>query len=316
MGRPKVSISVPVYNTEKYLRQCLDSLINQTLQDIEIIVVNDGSTDSSESICKEYAEKDSRIKLVSKENGGLASARQAALEISTGEYFCACDSDDWTEQTMYEELYNKAVETGADVVMCDYIEDHSTRGKTRKNCNFDSLGKKDLLNEILLGNFPHMIWNKIVRHEVFSQFNLSWEHGINQGEDLLMCMKMFSHEISVAVVPQELYHYRIVSNGDSYTHNITLSTFNQSLMVFKWAEKNCLHEKYKTGLNHMRVNLSIMGLRIKSGMTAKMYKKLIMNSLSVFDILKSEGVSPKGIVAIITKIFGYSMGRTIIRYFY
>lgn len=316
MERPKVSISVPVYNMEKYLCQCLDSLINQTLQDIEIVIVNDGSTDGSDSICNEYAKKDSRIKLISKENGGLASARQAALEVCTGEFFCACDADDWVEPRMYELLYKKAVETNADIVMCDYVENHSTGKVVNKIYPFNALQGKDNLSETLLGHFPHMIWNKLIRRELFSRYNLYWEQGINQGEDMLMCMKIFSHNVSIEMVPLLLYHYRIVTGGNSYTHNITLSTFDQSRKVVEWAEKNFSKNKYMKELTHLRVNLMITGLRVNSGMNTVLFNNKVMKTLPLSLIMKHEGISGKGIVALLTKLFGYSFGRILLRLIY
>lgn len=314
--KPLVSISVPIYNVEKYLRQCLDSLKNQTLYDIEVIMVNDGSTDQSEAICLEYANSDVRFKLISKENGGLASARQAALEISTGEYFCACDADDWVEPTMYEELYKKAVETGVDIVMCDYVENYSTGKEIKTTYPFDTLQGKDILSETLLGHFPHMIWNKIIRRDLFSRYNLYWVQGINQGEDMLMCMKLFQHDISLEFVSMPLYHYRIVESGNSYTHNITISSFNQSYRVVKWAEHNISGDMYKKGLVHMRVNLSITGLRVKKDMTAELYNKMVTEELPFFYILRYEGFTKKGLVAILTRLFGYSFGRFLIKIFY
>ena len=98
---PKVSIIVPVYKVEKYLRKCIDSIINQTLKDIEIILVDDGSPDNCGKICDEYAAKDTRIKVIHKENGGLSSARNAGMEVAEGEYIGFVDSDDWIESDMY-----------------------------------------------------------------------------------------------------------------------------------------------------------------------------------------------------------------------
>jgi glycosyltransferase involved in cell wall biosynthesis len=95
--------------------------VNQTLGNIEIILIDDGSPDGSGAICDEYSKRDTRIKVVHKENGGLSSARNVGLELSTGEYYIVCDSDDWVETTMYEELYNKAKQEDADIVLCDYL---------------------------------------------------------------------------------------------------------------------------------------------------------------------------------------------------
>ena len=116
----KISIIIPIYNTEKHLRKCLDSVINQTLHDIEIICVNDGSSDGSAGILKEYANKDKRIKIFYKENAGLVAARKTGIELATGAYVGFVDSDDWVEPDMFEKLYNRAAQYEADLVTCGY----------------------------------------------------------------------------------------------------------------------------------------------------------------------------------------------------
>lgn len=116
--RPKVSIIVPVYNVEKYIHRCIESLINQTLKDIEIILVDDESPDSCPFICDEYAKKDPRIKVIHKKNEGLGLTRNAGLEIANGEFIAFIDSDDWVDQTMYETLYNTAQKNKCDTVYC------------------------------------------------------------------------------------------------------------------------------------------------------------------------------------------------------
>ena len=113
----KVSIIIPVYNVEKYLKKCLDSVINQTYKDIEIICVNDGSKDGSENILKEYATKDSRIKIIEKKNGGLSSARNAGLDVASGEYCYFVDSDDWIELNTIEKLTDIILSNDVDVVV-------------------------------------------------------------------------------------------------------------------------------------------------------------------------------------------------------
>ena len=101
----KISVIVPVYNVEKFIKRCLDSIINQTMRDLEIILVNDGSTDNSGKICDEYAQLDNRITVIHKENGGLSSARNTGLDVATGEWIAFVDSDDYIEKNMYEVLY-------------------------------------------------------------------------------------------------------------------------------------------------------------------------------------------------------------------
>ena len=115
---PKVSIIVPVYNVGKYLSKCLDSLINQTLEDIEIICINDGSTDNSGSICDKWQSRDNRIRVIHRDNGGASSARNSGIKIAVGRYIAYVDSDDWIRQDMYEVMHKMIVTSGADVAIC------------------------------------------------------------------------------------------------------------------------------------------------------------------------------------------------------
>ena len=117
---PQISVIIPVYNVEPYLRQCLDSVVNQTFGDLQIICVNDGSTDGSLAILEQYAAADNRVEIVNKENGGLNSARNAGLDRVTGEYFAIVDSDDWIDLTAYEKLYARAKESDADMTLCGF----------------------------------------------------------------------------------------------------------------------------------------------------------------------------------------------------
>ncbi len=119
---PKVSVIIPVYNVEKYLRQCLDSVVNQTLKDIEIICIDDGSTDNSLNILKEYAAKDSRVKLIIQKNQGVSAARNQGLRAISGEYYLFIDSDDWIDEQMLENMYNKAIDDSVDLVICKYYD--------------------------------------------------------------------------------------------------------------------------------------------------------------------------------------------------
>ena len=134
---PKVSVIVPVYNVEEYLERCLDSLVNQTLKDIEIIIVNDGSTDGSKEIIQKYLNKYKNIVYLEKENGGLSSARNYGIPYAKGEYIGFVDSDDYVELTMYEKMYNKAIEEKSDMVECDFIWEYPNKKRYyRKNKNY------------------------------------------------------------------------------------------------------------------------------------------------------------------------------------
>ena len=138
MSDIKVSIIVPVYNVEAYLERCLDSLVNQTLQDIEIIVVNDGTKDNSQAIIDEYVKNyPGKVYGYIKENGGLSDARNYGIPYAKGEYVAFVDSDDYVDVTMYEKLYNKAVEQGSEMVVCGYfkVDDSNNTMKSAQKGN-------------------------------------------------------------------------------------------------------------------------------------------------------------------------------------
>ena len=127
MSDIKISAIMPVYNVEKYVGKCIESLLAQTMPDFELIAVDDGSPDNSGKICDEYAKKDSRVKVIHKENGGAPDARNRAIEVARGEYFYFVDSDDWAEPTMFEEMYKTAKEHDAQLVVAGFISTPITR---------------------------------------------------------------------------------------------------------------------------------------------------------------------------------------------
>lgn len=120
--KPKISVIIPVYNVEKYLHRCVDSILNQSLQDFEIILVNDGSTDSCPEICDKYVQQDERIRVIHKQNARVAAARNDGIKVAQGEFISLIDSDDWIEPTMLEEMYSTATKFGCDFVMCDFTK--------------------------------------------------------------------------------------------------------------------------------------------------------------------------------------------------
>ena len=169
---PKVSVIVPVYNVEKYLPHCLDSLVNQTLKDIEIICVNDGSTDGSLAILQRYAAKDKRIKIIDKENEGAEAARNNALDTASGTYIAFVDSDDWVENIYLEEQISLLEENNADMVECSYETVISDVSKRKHNI---SRHTSDEVIEITSKNFcfrNKILWNKLFKNALVQDYNL------------------------------------------------------------------------------------------------------------------------------------------------
>lgn len=174
---PKVSIIVPIYNVERYLDRCVQSLLNQTLKDIEIILVDDGSPDNCPDLCNEYARKDSRIKVIHKKNAGLGFVRNSGLDIANGEYIAFVDSDDYVSENMYEQLYNETVAQNFDIVYCG-VNAQKRNGKIIREHVTDRIITKDEIITVL-GNMiacdvhskqersePMSVWHAIYKTEI------------------------------------------------------------------------------------------------------------------------------------------------------
>ena len=167
-----LSVIVPVYNVEDYLSKCIDSLIVQTLKDVEIILVNDGSTDKSGDICDKYRLKDNRIKVIHKENGGTSDARNTGIEIARGKYISFVDSDDWIDPHMFEKLYNLAIENEADIVQCDYIKVYDENVIVNNiSENITKYNSEQILHELYGPNYIKtvIVCNKIYKRELFNE---------------------------------------------------------------------------------------------------------------------------------------------------
>lgn len=201
----KVSIIIPVYNVESYLRRCLDSVVNQTLKDIEIILVNDGSTDGSLAICEEYAKNDDRIKIVTRKNGGLSAARNTGLEHATSEYIGFIDSDDWVDTNFFEELYKTATENDCDIAFGDIVRKGEKKHKIRLNIQKVEIAEtfEDKL-ALAQGIKNPGVWNKIYKRYLFD--NLRFEEGIYY-EDGEFTIKVMHKCNKVASVPNIYYYY-------------------------------------------------------------------------------------------------------------
>lgn len=214
----KISIIVPVYQAEQYIHKCLDSLLSQTYQDIEIVLIDDGSRDKSGEICDHYAQKDQRIKVIHQENGGVSKARQKGLEAATGDYIIHADPDDWVDATMCEELLKVAVEEDADMVICDFWTEEPAR-TIRNHEQPSELDSETILKEIIKGKLHGSCWNKLVKRSAITKGNISFSPShITVLEDLLFnCKFLNQKQIKVAYLPKAFYHYNMM-NASSLCH--------------------------------------------------------------------------------------------------
>lgn len=255
-----ISVTVPVYNTSKYLRQCLDSLKAQTLKDIEFILVDDGSTDDSGNICDEYVENDSRFKVIHQANGGLSAARQIGLNNACGEYIIVCDSDDWVEPNMYESLYAKAKETNADIIACGYIAEYNSGRSIPIQYWFkEKNGIVD--NDDYLWHGAHSSWVKLVRRSLLHCSGASYAPGINLGEDALIVFKYMRANPKIVQIRGNFYHYRRLFGEVTYTNQIKMTHINQLLYIYNWLKDNYTDNKYVEIRRQRAVDIAFAYLR-------------------------------------------------------
>ncbi|WP_455585730.1 glycosyltransferase family 2 protein [Bacteroides sp.] len=212
-NQPIVSILSPCYNVEKYLPQCLDSIINQTYQNLQIVMIDDGSKDNTWNILKEYAAKDSRIEIYHQKNQGVATTRNNLLSEVKGEYILFVDSDDWCEIDMISELVTHALEECSDFVMCDRVmNDNSTNISEIKTF---SLTREQAVRDFLHHDyFAGSLWNKLISSKLTQ--GITFHKDIWYGEDALFCWGVLQNVNKVVVTNEKLYHYRQNFEGITY----------------------------------------------------------------------------------------------------
>lgn len=208
----KVSVCIPVYNVEKYLRECLDSVINQTLEDIEIICVNDGSTDNSLNILNEYAKKDERIKIIDKPNSGYGASMNRALNIAKGEYIGIVESDDFTQNDMFESLYNLAKQNDADIAKSDWYSYWSKNKFFRKNNRITPAKSGTVTNfeqDNALVRIDPSVWSGIYRRNFLNENNIRFlETPGASYQDLSFTFKVFTLAKKVILTDKAYLFYR------------------------------------------------------------------------------------------------------------
>lgn len=240
-----ISVIVPIYNMEKYLARCLDSIVNQTYKDLEIILVDDGSTDNSRKICDEYAKKDKRIKVIHKSNQGVSAARNDGIDIAGGEYYAFVDSDDYVSSKMFERLYSNAVRYNADISVCDFV---STSGSeysgTLSDCVVDmnsDLALKHLYIDADLGFV--ILCGKLFRKELFDGIRLPV--GIKCAEDNYITYKLLYKAKNVVFEKSKLYMYFQRSDSETKTFDSSsaedFKAFAEQMKFWKSENRMDLH---------------------------------------------------------------------------
>lgn len=264
----KISVIIPIYNVGEYLEQCIDSVINQTYKDLEIILVNDGSTDNCPAICDKYARIDSRIIVIHKTNGGLSDARNAGLKVATGEYIGFVDSDDYIVPDMYSILMSKIAEYGSDIVSCkfDFLMDDQIKQCPWPSMNSYIEGKvvtlQDFFTTLINGDIDCACWNKLYKKEIINE---SFKKG-RIAEDFLFLSNICKKHptSSISTTSHSLYIYRQQRNNRICNDTISVETaiidnLNEIISdIRSWYPKayDIVNKRINTKLLHYIRNLS------------------------------------------------------------
>ncbi len=203
---PLITVIVPVFNTQKHLSKCIDSIINQSYQNLQILLINDGSTDNSPAICDAYAERDSRIRVIHKENKGVSSARNLGIEISTGDYISFIDSDDWLEPGAYEHLVGCIFEHKVGAVIFEYFVDYESGKSVHKAYNqLNGFMDRVKAIETTISPVNRFAWSKIYARELIE--NVRFDQNIHIGEDTLFACNALGNAQSAYYTSKPLYHH-------------------------------------------------------------------------------------------------------------
>ena len=244
-----VSVIVPFYNVEGYIGRCLDTLVKQTLGDIEIILVNDGSKDRSKIVVdkylKEYPEK---IVYLEKENGGLSDARNYAIPYAKGEYIAFLDSDDYVEYTMYKDMYELAKKEDSDMVECDFYWEYPYKNKTKEDKGLIYNGKKEMIEKVRV-----VAWNKLIKKDILEKSKIIFPKGYRY-EDVEFTYKLVPYLNKVSFLKKPCVHYiqreGSISNNQNERNKEIFDVLGHVIDFYK---ENDLYEEYKDELEYIYI---------------------------------------------------------------
>lgn len=263
----KISIVIPIYNTGIFLEKCVESVLGQTLSDIEVILVDDGSTDESGKLCDDFAEKDNRIRVIHKINEGVSIARNAGISQAKGEYVGFVDSDDWLEPEMYFDLYEKAKDTGAKIVMCDAVtvyDNGKTEDDTITQIDTSRLLKKSDIHPRLLMEMAGAAWRCIYNRELLECHEVEFPTGLKFSEDRIFNILAMGYSSSVFYT-KRAYYNRYMRKGSAvnkYYENmldIVLDARNRTMQAIDKAwdgsqEYKSMYENQTAGFAMSAIN--------------------------------------------------------------
>lgn len=300
MNKPLISIIIPVYNCEKYIGRCLDSIVKQTYDNMEVIVINDGSTDSTQKICEEYDAKYEFLHLYNQENHGVSYSRNFAIKIAKGEYVQFTDSDDYLNKCMIEKMVNSAIDNDSDIVFCEYEYEYEEKQNkkviTLKDYHEKSL--KDLISDesSKYGGFP---WNKLIKK---SCINKLYNEDLKYYENLLFFLENIENIKKYSVVHEPLYTYYI--NCSSALHCKEYSTKRVTALDALDIVITIVSDKYKDFYKYHYISQTLWNIKnIKKNKIEFDYSKYeVKASKYKKELLKKNNLNLKMKIKLIIKI--------------
>lgn len=287
MSKVRFSVNVPVYNAEKYLRECIDSILNQTFTDFELLLIDDGSKDSSGAICDEYAEKDSRVRVFHNENQGSFATRAFSVNHAEGEYCTFCDSDDFYDLNYLERVNELLTAENCDVLL--FYQDCIIDGKREPSVPcwnekkiFTGDGKKEFYNTMMTGSYFNSLNVKVIKTPLLQNDPVETEKFsfVKNGDDFLQSLYPIFNAEKIVFVPECYYNYRI--NPDSLTHRVDPNIYNSIFAV-----RSVIWEKYLDGTDILGENTKQV-FAMRSARSAMNIVKLIAQSDNLTDEEKIE----------------------------
>lgn len=306
MDKPCISIIVPVYNAENTIKKTIKSIRNQTLTNIEIIFINDGSKDSSIDILEKYSKIDNRIKILNQENLGVSKARNKGIELAVGEYISFVDSDDYIEENMYSRLYNKAKRFNIDIVKGSYTTEWKSGEGNDRYYNLDEnlIYNKDFINKVVIRELIgvgfdrlsdwlngkkfdpyYFVWGTIYKSELIKKNNIFFNEEIKIGEDVLFNLYSFYYAESFEIVNKPMYHW--VDNNESITRNVKLDLCRSKLIGLEkrreFCRKNNLDDCYKNSYRCQSILLCIYSTKYMSNISNYNTKEVLNEIKYIFN---------------------------------
>lgn len=292
----KITIIVPLYNSEKYMKRCVDSIINQTYKNLEIILINDGSTDRTENILREYEKSDKRIIAISKKNSGVSNSRNIGIEMATGKYVMFVDSDDWMEIEAIEQLHNEMIKHPKySIIRGKYMLNFSkgTTNNKKEKFAFNTSNKRNnierLIDEILFGNMNCYMWILLMQTDIIKN-KIRFDEKINMMEDTIFYIDLLLNENDIWFFDKIVYHYYFNEQSASRNVKNCLRNYHDTVQVHNLI-KDRLHKK-KLLTNERNLILSARTSRIIAEIVNNVYKYDNVNFKGIYsEIIENREVN-------------------------